>query len=52
MLTGFAALLAIHGLIHLLGFAKAFELAPLPQLREPIQPLMGVLWLAAHGPRR
>ena len=43
----FALLLIIHGLIHLLGFAKAFRLAELTQLTQPISPLFGLLWLAA-----
>jgi hypothetical protein len=47
MVTGFAALLVVHGLIHLLGFAKAFGLAELPQLRLPISSTLGVLWLLA-----
>jgi hypothetical protein len=40
-----AGLLIVHGLVHLLGFAKAFELARLPQL-SAVSPFMGVLWLA------
>ena len=47
MSTMFALLLVAHGLIHLLGFAKAFQLADLPQLTQPISPFVGVLWLAA-----
>jgi hypothetical protein len=43
----FAIFLIVHGLIHLLGFAKAFGLAELPQLTQPITPLFGVLWLVA-----
>ena len=43
----FAIVLIIHGLIHLLGFAKAFRFAELPQLTQPISPLFGVLWLTA-----
>ena len=45
MLIAFAILLAIHGLIHLLGAAKAFHWAGLPQLTQPISPLFGALWL-------
>lgn len=41
------ALLVIHGLIHLLGFTKAFDLAQPPQLQAAISRPMGVLWLAA-----
>ena len=43
----FLILLAVHGLIHLLGFAKAFGLAELPQLVQPISRPWGALWLAA-----
>ncbi len=42
-----AALLVIHGLIHLLGFAKAFDLAQPSQLQAAISRPMGILWLAA-----
>ena len=31
-----AVLLAVHGLIHLMGFAKAFGYAELPQLTQPV----------------
>jgi hypothetical protein len=40
-------LLAVHGLIHFLGFAKAFGYAELPQLTPPVSAEMGVAWLAA-----
>ena len=43
----FAIVLIVHGLIHLLGFAKAFGLADLPQLSKPISPSLGALWLLA-----
>ena len=43
----FAVLLIVHGLIHLLGFAKGFHFAELPQLTQPISPLVGTLWLTA-----
>jgi hypothetical protein len=39
--------IVLHGLIHLMGFAKAFGYADLPQLTQPISPGMGMLWLAA-----
>jgi hypothetical protein len=35
----------VHGLIHVLGAAKAFGWAALPQLTQPISPVLGVLWL-------
>ena len=47
MMTGLAVLLVVHGLIHLLGFAKAFGLADLDALRQPISPASGVVWLCA-----
>jgi hypothetical protein len=37
----------LHGLIHLLGAAKAFGLAELPQLQQPISRSLGLVWLAA-----
>jgi hypothetical protein len=40
-------LLAVHGLIHLMGFAKAFGYAELPQLTQPVSGGTGVAWLAA-----
>jgi hypothetical protein len=41
-----AAILAFHGLIHLLGFAKAFELAQPSLLQAAISRPMGILWLS------
>ncbi|MDP1827849.1 MAG: hypothetical protein Q8L48_31535 [Archangium sp.] len=43
-LTG---LLLLHGLIHSMGFLKAFGLAELTQLHQPISRPLGVLWLVA-----
>lgn len=43
----FAVLLVIHGLIHFLGTAKAFRIAELPQLTQPIGGPLGILWLLA-----
>ncbi len=40
-------LIAIHGLIHLLGFVKAFNVAEVSQLTLPISRPMGILWLVA-----
>ena len=45
-----AVLLAVHGLIHLMGFAKAFGYARLPQLTQPISHGMGLIWLLAAAP--
>src|SRR5688572_7238998 len=47
MRMAFAVFLLVHGLIHVLGFAKAAHFAELPQLTRPISVPMGVLWLAA-----
>lgn len=43
----FLFILGVHGLIHVLGFAKAFGLAALPQLTQPISRPWGAAWLAA-----
>jgi hypothetical protein len=43
----FAIFLCVHGLIHLLGVVKAFRIAELPQLTQPVSPFAGLLWLAA-----
>ena len=42
-------LLTLHGLIHLMGFVKAFGYAELPQLTQPISRAWGGLWLLAGG---
>jgi hypothetical protein len=42
-----AALLVVHGLIHVLGFVKALDLAQPPQLQAAISRPMGILWLGA-----
>lgn len=49
MRIAFAALIALHALIHLMGFSKSFGLASLAQLKIPISRPMGVLWLAASA---
>jgi hypothetical protein len=43
MSTALAVLLVIHGLLHLMGFLKAFGLAELPQLTGPISQPLGLL---------
>jgi len=43
----FAGLILVHGLIHLLGPAKAFHWTELPQLTHAISPVVGGLWLLA-----
>jgi hypothetical protein len=39
--------LVLHGAVHLLGFIKGFELAPVAQLALPIGRGVGLLWLVA-----
>ncbi len=41
------AVLAIHGFIHFMGFAKAFHYGEMKQLVIPISKPIGILWLLA-----
>lgn len=43
----FAIIMLIHGLIHLMGFAKAFNLADIEALTLPISKTAGLFWLIA-----
>jgi hypothetical protein len=43
----FTVLVTVHGLIHLMGFFKAFEYANFSQLTKDISRPMGILWLLA-----
>mgnify|MGYP003677477821 CR=1 FL=1 len=43
----FLVLILIHGLIHLLGFAKGFGLKEVKELTLPISKTMGLIWLIA-----
>jgi len=43
----FFALIVVHGLIHLMGPARAFGLADLPQLSAPVSRTGGLAWLLA-----
>lgn len=43
------ALLVVHGLIHFLGFTKAFGLYEPPQLTQDISRPWGIAWLLAGG---
>ncbi|QSX09191.1 hypothetical protein J0B03_03740 [Alkalibacter rhizosphaerae] len=43
----FFALVLIHGLIHIMGFIKAFGLAAIDNLTQDIPKLQGVVWLLA-----
>jgi hypothetical protein len=47
MTVAFASVLVVHGLIHMLGVAKAFGWAELPQLSQPVSPMFGAVWLLA-----
>lgn len=42
----FVILLSIHGLLHLMGFLKAFGFAEIPQLSQSFSKPEGLLWLA------
>lgn len=37
--------IVVHGLIHLLGFVKAYDLASVEQLTEDISKTTGLIWL-------
>ncbi|MCU0243014.1 MAG: hypothetical protein MUF51_11395, partial [Vicinamibacteria bacterium] len=39
------AIMLVHGLIHLMGLAKAFGYADLKDLKQPIAKPVGLLWL-------
>ncbi|WP_340104919.1 DUF6544 family protein [Rhodohalobacter sp. 8-1] len=43
----FILILFIHGLIHLIGYLKAYSLADLPDIRLSVSRPAGTLWLAA-----
>lgn len=47
MRIALSIVLTLHGIISVLGFVKAFSLAPLPQLALPISKAMGLVWLAS-----
>lgn len=44
MRTAFAFLILIHGLMHVMGFAKAFEYLAISQLSQDISKPTGVFW--------
>jgi hypothetical protein len=46
MYIALAVLMILHGLIHLMGFVKAFNLAELKEITQDISRPMGMLWLA------
>lgn len=41
------AVMILHGVIHSLGFIKAFRIAEVPQIEQPIPKASGMLWLLA-----
>ncbi|MFM8759400.1 MAG: hypothetical protein ACKODS_07640, partial [Methylophilaceae bacterium] len=41
------SIIAVHGLIHLIGFAEAFRLMPTAQFTKNISKPVGVAWLLA-----
>ncbi|MGE5108992.1 MAG: hypothetical protein ACM3H8_15745, partial [Sphingobacteriales bacterium] len=43
----FALLIFIHGMIHMMGFAKAFGYANITQLTKTISKQMGSIWFFA-----
>jgi hypothetical protein len=43
----FTFIVFIHGLIHIMGFLKAFHIAEINQLQTTISKPIGVLWLLA-----
>jgi len=43
----FLIVVIIHGMIHILGFLKAFQLAEINQLTQSISKPIGILWLIA-----
>jgi hypothetical protein len=47
MRIAFIALIALHGLIHLVGFVKAFELLPVRQITHFISKPNGIIWIIA-----
>jgi len=42
-----AGFILFHGLIHLMGFAKAFEFAAIKPLKQDISKTSGLFWLLA-----
>lgn len=43
----FLIIITLHGIIHLLGFLKAFQVAEINQLTQNISKPIGILWLVA-----
>jgi hypothetical protein len=47
MKIAFVVLMILHGVIHSMGFVKAFRMVDLAQLVQPIPKSNGILWLIA-----
>lgn len=47
MRVTFIVIIALHGVIHLFGFLKAFDLSGFNAISQPISRPMGLLWLIA-----
>lgn len=47
MKLGLTILIAIHGIIHLFGFLKAFELSEFNAIAHPVSKTFGLIWLLA-----
>jgi hypothetical protein len=47
MKIAFLIIVLLHGLIHLLGFVKGFELKEVKELTLPISKTLGIVWLTA-----
>jgi hypothetical protein len=45
MKIAFFLIVLLHGLIHLFGFVKGFELREVKELTLPISKTLGVVWL-------
>ena len=43
----FIIIIGFHGLIHLMGFVKAFNFAETKELTQPISKFLGLIWLLA-----
>jgi hypothetical protein len=43
----FSVVVILHGLIHLMGFVKAFRLAEIKEIKQEISKPMGLVWLLA-----
>ncbi len=47
MQIAIALLMVFHGFIHLLGFLKAFQIAEMEELKQPVTRQRGIFWLTA-----